>query len=54
VLKREATFHLKILNLNIPMYRYIAIAISRQHLKCGGFKRDYELLEGGIAEQQAA
>jgi hypothetical protein len=44
VLKREATFHLKIPNLNIPMYRHIAIAISRQHLKCGSFKRDYELL----------
>lgn len=54
VLKREATLHLKIPNLNIPTYRHIAIAISRQHLKCGGFKRDYEPLEGGIAEQQAA
>lgn len=54
VLRREATIHLKISNLNIPMYRHIAIAISRQHLKCGGFKRDYGPLEGGIAEQQAA
>jgi hypothetical protein len=36
------------------MYRHIAITISRQHLKCSGFKRDYKLLEGGIAEQQAA
>jgi hypothetical protein len=54
VLNREATLHLKIPNLNIPTYRHIAIAISRQHLKCGGFKRDYEPLGGGIAEQQAA
>lgn len=54
VLKREASMHMKIPNLNIAMYRHIAIAISRQHLKCGGFKRDYEPLEGGIIEQQAA
>jgi hypothetical protein len=54
VLSREATLHLKIPNLNIRMYRHIAIAISRQHLKCGGFKRDYGPPEGGIYDQQAA
>lgn len=27
--------------LNIATYRHISIAISRVHLKCGGFKRDY-------------
>jgi hypothetical protein len=54
VLNQEASLHLKIPNLNIRMYRHIAIAISRQHLKSGGFKRDYGPLEGGIADQQAA
>ena len=29
--------------MNIPVYRHIAIAISRKHLNCGGFKRDYGL-----------
>jgi hypothetical protein len=29
--------------MNIPVYRHIAIAISRKHLSCGGFKRDYGL-----------
>jgi hypothetical protein len=54
VLQREASFHLGIPNLNIRTYRHVAIAISRQHLKSGGFKRDYGLVEGGITDQQAA
>jgi hypothetical protein len=54
VLRREATIYLKILNLNILMYCYIAITILRQHLKCSSFKRDYRLLEEVIAKQQAA
>jgi len=32
--------HLKV-ELGIMMYRHMAITISRQHLRCGGFKRDY-------------
>jgi hypothetical protein len=36
------------------MYYHIAIAISQQHLKCGGFKRDYRPPKGGIYDQQAA
>lgn len=27
----------------IPIYRHLAIAVSRKHLECGGFKRDYGL-----------
>jgi hypothetical protein len=54
VLNQEASLHLKIPNLNIRMYRHVAIAISRQYLKSGGFKRDYGPLERGIADQQAA
>jgi hypothetical protein len=53
VLQREASIHLGIPNLNIRTYRHVAIAISRQHLKSGGFKRDYGLVEGGITDQQA-
>lgn len=40
VLKREAETHLKTF-MNITFYRHAAISISRTHLKCGGFKRDY-------------
>ena len=40
VLQRETKVHLKA-ELGIMMYRHMAIAISRQHLRCGGFKRDY-------------
>lgn len=29
--------------MNIPIYRHLAIAISRRHLPGGGFKRDYGL-----------
>lgn len=53
VIQRESALHLKIPNLNIRIYRYIAIAISRQHLRCGGFKRDFGAMDG-IADQQAA
>jgi len=37
---RETTAHLKV-QLGIMMYWHMAITISRQHLKYGGFKRDY-------------
>ena len=29
--------------MKIPIYTHISIAISRKHLACGGFKRDYGL-----------
>lgn len=38
--------------LNIITYRHITIAISRQHLKCGGFKRDYGM-DKKLADEQA-
>ncbi|KAK3613976.1 hypothetical protein LTR56_027556 [Elasticomyces elasticus] len=31
------------ITLNIPTYRHLAIAISRKHLGCGGFQREYGL-----------
>ena len=40
VLQREAQTHLQT-KMNILSYRHAAIAISRVHLQCGGFKRDY-------------
>lgn len=51
VLKRETTEHLKV-PLVIMMYRHMAIAISRQHLRCGGFKRDYGI-DKKMADEQA-
>jgi len=29
--------------MTIPIYRHVAIAISRRHLNGGGFKRDYDI-----------
>ena len=46
----EAYLHTK---LNVLSWRHVAVGISRVHLKCGGFKRDY----GGddpILDEQAA
>jgi hypothetical protein len=37
----------------IPIYRHLVIAISRKHLPCGGFKRDYGL-EDTKFDRQAA
>lgn len=37
--------------MNISVYRHLAFAISRKHLKCGGFKRDYGLEESGLDRQ---
>jgi hypothetical protein len=39
--------------INISTYRHLAIAISRKHLACGGFKRDYGL-ENSTLDKQAA
>jgi hypothetical protein len=50
VLQREATIHLQT-KLNILSYRHAAIAISRAHLKCGGFKRDYGTESAAFDEQ---
>lgn len=51
VLARETSMHLGT-TLNIITYRHITIAISRQHLKCGGFKRDYGM-DKKLADEQA-
>ena len=40
ILQREAQTHLQT-QINILSYRHAAIAISRVHLKCSGFRRDY-------------
>lgn len=37
--------------LNISVYRHLVVAISRKHLKCGGFKRDYSLEESRVDKQ---
>ena len=50
MLQRETKVHLKV-ELGIMMYRHMAIAISRQHLKCGGFKRDYGVDKKLVDEQ---
>lgn len=42
VLSREFKAHLGV-RMTIPVYRHLSIAISRKHLPCGGFKRDYGL-----------
>ena len=44
VMKQEAQQHLQS-HLNITSYRHVAIAISRVHLKYGGFKRNYSVEE---------
>lgn len=52
VIARETEAHLNT-RLNIMMYRHMAIAISRQHLTCGGFKRDYGINKK-LADVQAS
>jgi hypothetical protein len=42
VLKRETIDAFKA-PITIPVYRHVAIAISRRHLDGGGFKRDYDI-----------
>jgi hypothetical protein len=37
--------------MNIPVYRHLAVAISRKHLKCGGFKRDYGIKDSVVDRQ---
>lgn len=49
-LKDEAKKYLKT-DLNIHVYRHVAIAISKTHLACGGFKRDYGLEENRVDRQ---
>jgi hypothetical protein len=49
-LQDEAREHLRT-TITINSYRHAAIAISRVHLKCGGFKRDYGLEEKKVDNQ---
>jgi hypothetical protein len=51
LLQQQTVIHLKT-RLGIMMYRHMAIAISRQHLRCGGFKRDYGI-DKKLLDQQA-
>jgi hypothetical protein len=51
IITKEAATHLHT-KLNILTYRHVAIAISRQHLSCGGFKRDYGV-DKKLADEQA-
>jgi hypothetical protein len=51
VISREARLYLDT-SLGILTYRHLAIAISRQHLSCGGFKRDYGV-DKKLADEQA-
>lgn len=39
--------------MNISIYRHLAVGISRKHLKCGGFKRDYGVEEAGFDRQSS-
>jgi hypothetical protein len=42
ILKRESINAFKA-PMTIPIYRHVAIAVSRRHLNGGGFKRDYDI-----------
>ncbi|EDN06524.1 predicted protein [Histoplasma mississippiense (nom. inval.)] len=50
VLQREAKTHLQT-KLNVITWRHAAIAISRMHLSCGGFKREYEADDAAVDQQ---
>jgi hypothetical protein len=50
MLAREAEAHLGT-KMNISLYRHAAIAFSRVHLPCGGFKRDYGVNDSYIDQQ---
>lgn len=39
------------ITMDVPSYRHLAIAISRKHLPCGGFKRDYGLEDSKFDRQ---
>jgi hypothetical protein len=41
-MQREFELELGLL-VGLSVYRHLAIAISRKHLPCGSFKRDYGL-----------
>ncbi|RHZ49046.1 uncharacterized protein CDV56_103939 [Aspergillus thermomutatus] len=49
ILQQEAKTHLQTLS-----YRHAAIAISRVHLKCGGFKQDYSGTDNAAFNEQAS
>jgi hypothetical protein len=53
VLQQETQTHLQT-KLNILSYRHAAIAISRVHLKGGGFKRDYGGTDSAVFAEQAS
>lgn len=50
ILKREFEAELG-LPIAISAYRHLVIAISRKHLACGGFKRDYGLEDTKFDQQ---
>jgi hypothetical protein len=52
IMKSQGNVYLQT-KLNVLTWRHAAIGISRMHLKCGGFKRDYGL-DNPIVDEQAA
>ncbi|KIW99753.1 uncharacterized protein Z518_11166, partial [Rhinocladiella mackenziei CBS 650.93] len=46
----EARTHLRTA-VTVNSYRHAAVAMSRVHLRCGGFKKDYGLEEKGVDHQ---
>ncbi|EDN06551.1 predicted protein [Histoplasma mississippiense (nom. inval.)] len=48
--QREAKTHFQT-KLNVITWRHAAIAISRMHLSCGGFKREYEADDAAVDQQ---
>lgn len=50
VLKREFMNTIGV-PMSIVVWRHLAIAISRKHLACGGFKRDYDMDETAFDNQ---
>lgn len=52
IMKSQGEIYLQT-KLNVLTWRHAAIGISRMHLKCGGFKRDYGR-DDPIVDEQAA
>jgi hypothetical protein len=52
VMRREFELELG-LPIGLSVYRHLAIAISRKHLPCGGFKRDYGLEDTNLDTQSS-
>jgi hypothetical protein len=51
-MRREFELEL-VLPIGVSLYRHLAIAISRKHLPCGGFKRNYGLGDAKLDAQSS-